>query len=61
MPEQQQSVGPWFVGAYFVAGHERTCAVCGQSIRRGQSAVADYETKQCAHLGCGRVEQRRRR
>jgi hypothetical protein len=52
---------PWFTGEYFVSRRTRTCAVCGQAIRPGDTAIANHEQKQCAHFGCGTVPQRKER
>lgn len=57
--EHEVSAGPWFRGSYFVSGHDRTCAVCGNAIKRGQSAVANHDLRQCAHLGCGTLLPRK--
>jgi hypothetical protein len=58
---QLASTGPWFRGKYFVSGRARSCAVCGGRIDLGQSAIANMELRQCAHLGCGTIEHRRPR
>ena len=59
--ERDQSSGPWFFGEPFMAGHPRVCAVCRQQIRRGETAIANHDLRQCAHLGCGKIDSRGRR
>jgi hypothetical protein len=53
--------GPWFVGEFFRPGHARTCFVCKRPIGVGEPAVANYDLKQTAHVGCGRIQFRRGR
>lgn len=59
MNTDQEKPGPWFRGHAFTAGRMRVCAVCGREIKPGQSAIANWELRQVAHLGCGTLPDRR--
>ncbi len=59
--ERGEHTGPWFVGEPFTAGRARVCAVCSREIKPGETAIANHDLRQCAHLGCGRIDTRGRR